>query len=136
MNHNLSVELKNLEDEIYNKYINNFNVFTGIIKTTITKKPNACDFLRIKINLTNRITNEMPNYCVGSISLSHKYFSRNNNFFTKHKWDCVGIICTFGLIIPFLIPLLLYDIYSWYNSTNYYYIKYTILAKNNIGSRI
>ena len=132
----LSEELTKVENEIYDRYVNKTEqeqqydnrYITGRIITNLTTEPTEKEFLQIKRNLLKRLEPISECY-IDRIVLSHKYFSRDAVYFSNHQWDMVASIFTLGLIIPFILPGIMHDSYTYYNSNDYYYIEYCIYIR-------
>ena len=125
MNYSLNDELINIENKIFLKY-NNDKQLTGLVKTSIQVSPTNLEFLELKSRLKKSLSNTNTNYYIDDIEFTYNKYSKYIIFTKKHEWDIIGIIFTFGLITPFLLPNIIMDLREYYNSKNYNYIGYNI----------
>lgn len=133
MNYSLSDTLKDIENEIIVKYTNDGKL-TGLIKTPIISSPTDKEFLQLKRDLKQDLKiNE--NIYIDDIDFKYGKYLRDDVFNKKHEWDILGIICTIGIITPFLVPKLIKDLYEYYTSDDYNFISYEIkIRESNVTS--
>ena len=132
----LDDELIKLSNDIYLKYIDDGEL-EGLIKTSYNETPTHHDFLLVKRDLKNRLSNLDKNYYIDDVELTFGKHSRDDVFNSKHKWDAVGIIYSFGLILPFLLPVIIPDLYTYYNSKDFNFISYKITKRqSNVISNV
>jgi hypothetical protein len=123
-------ELNKVLNDIYLKYINDGEV-NGLIKTYYNVTPTNHDFLLLKRKLMEHLSNLDKNYYIDDIKFEFGIYSRDVIFNKKHQWDGVGIIMTFGLITPFILPSIVRDLYDYYNNIDYNFINYNIIKRKS-----
>jgi len=132
MNFILNDELIKISNDIYLKYINDGEL-KGLIKTSYNISPTNHEFLLLKRNLKERLSKLDTNYYIDDIEFKFGTYSRDIIFNTKHQWDGVGIMLSFGLITPFILHSIIIDLHEYYNNKDYNYINYNIIKrKSNI----
>jgi hypothetical protein len=144
--YNLSEELKNIENGIFDEIItNNLNnvakkeyEFIGYVKTTLETKPSPDDEYKLEKNIERRLNehykvNDREMFYPRVDELKHYYIQRpySNRLFSDE--ESLVHLLTLGLAFIVSIPLYLKRYYIWYTSTDYYAIKYKIyLRRSNI----
>lgn len=138
MYHSLNDDLFEIENKMYIQFTSDTECLcekiTGKIKTTIDECPSNVEFLQIKRNLMSRLEKvlDKDNYYVDNIEFSFHKFSRYEELCRRHEWDLVGVSFTFGLILPFLIPKMMYSLYKYSTTEDFNYIEYTIFLRKKM----
>jgi hypothetical protein len=127
----LDDKLSKLSNDIYVKYTTEGEL-TGSI-TILYDSPTPHELLLLKRNLKTRLSKLDTNYYIDDIEFTFGTYSRDKLFHKSREWDGVALMLSFGLLIPFLLPKLVNDLYKYYNTTDYNYIDYRIAKrKSNI----
>lgn len=125
-------ELMKISNDIYLKYTNNGEL-EGLIKTSYYDSPTPHEFLLLKRDLKRRLSNLDTNYYIDDIEFKFGTYSRDVIFNKKHEWDGVGLMFSFGLLTPIILPSIIIDLYKYYSTKDYNYIDYNISKrKSNI----
>ena len=130
INGEINDELIKISNNICLKFKNDGEV-KGLIKTSYSESPTPPEFLLIKHHLKILLSKLDTNYYIDDIELKFGTYSRSVIFNTKHEWDGVGMLFSFGLMIPILLPGIIVDLYEYFNTTNYNYIEYNIKKRKS-----
>lgn len=70
-------------------------------------------FLQCKRQLKSDFESTYAGHYMDDIELSHQIVHYLDDFYLKHQWDALGMISSCGILIPFLLPQLIYDRFTW-----------------------
>lgn len=130
----MQYELSNDHNDIVQYIVQNIKEGRneGIINTNL-KNISDKEFLQIKRDIKQiRLCRVVPSMTIQKLELEHIHISRDSIYYANHQWDCIGILLSFGILLPILLPGIIIDTCKWYMSKDCYYVKYDIYATLNV----